>query len=189
MIMCATITFHLLGWHAERRTWFQLVYVLLLPGVPWRSHSWFFFLIPLYPVPLPLFFPPDPLLLTLPLSFSLPLSLSPLPLTVISLPFSFPVPLSRIPFTFTLLLTRKRSVFTVFSRTLLITEDCSWKKMTNVILVELNISSKGRYQFQLTFIVIHDFATDWFIMTACESHLVMVMGLLHAGTWINIQWW
>lgn len=92
------LKFHLLGWHTEGRTWFQLVLVLLLPSLARRTHPRPLFLVAFHPIPLPLFFPPHPLLLTLPLSFPLPLPLPTLPLAVISLPLSVPVPFPRVAF-------------------------------------------------------------------------------------------
>lgn len=94
---------HLLGWQAERRAWFQFVLVFFLPGVSRRPHPWPLLLVPLHPVPLPLFLTPHSLLLAFPLSFSLPLSLPTLPFTVVSLSLSVPVALLRVTVTFALL--------------------------------------------------------------------------------------
>lgn len=103
-------TLYLLGWHVERRALLHLLHVFLLAGFSRRPHLWSLFLIALYPVSLPLLFPPHPLLLTLALPLSFSLSLSSLPFPVVPLPLPVPVALPRVPLTFAFLSARIKSV-------------------------------------------------------------------------------
>lgn len=92
---------HLLDWQVEGGARLHLVLFFLLSGVSRRTHPRPFLVVPFNPVLLPFFFPPHPLLLTLPLSLPLPFSLSTFPLAVVSLPLSVALP--KFPLAFALL--------------------------------------------------------------------------------------